>query len=208
MKRLPRLCLIADGFTDPGVAERVAAAVEGGVEWVQFRDRAADEAAFALAAERLAVRLHTVRPDVVLSVNTRVEVAERIGAGLHVGVRGPSVEAARRRMGEGLVGYSAHAAEETRQPVEDSADYVFFSPVFPTASKPGQPGVGLDALEAACSAADAPVLALGGVSPERVEDCLRRGAHGVAVLSGLLHAADPAEAAQVYLAALAVQGPV
>ena len=201
---LPRLVLIADGFTKPAIAARAETAVQAGVRWVHLRDHAADDEAFGQAAEGLASRLRTARADVRLSVNTRLPVAQRLGAGLHLGVRGLDVGAARRVLGSAVpLGFSAHQVEEGRRACEAGADYLFFSPIFPTTSKPDHDGVGVEALAAFCDAlAPVPVFALGGLTPARVAAGIRAGAYGVAVLSGILAAEDPAVAARAYLDAL------
>lgn len=204
-KIVPRLALIADGFTLPARAERVEAAVEAGVPWVHLRDHAAPAGVFERAAEALVPRLRTIAPDVRLSVNMRLLVARRLGVGLHVGIRGVEIGAARKALGAAVqVGFSAHDLAEGRQALAAGADYLFFSPIFPTPSKPGRPGAGLDALATFCAALPAtPVFALGGLTPVRVPDVLAAGAHGVAVLSGILSAEDPAAAVRAYREAIA-----
>jgi thiamine-phosphate pyrophosphorylase len=202
--RLPKLVLIGDGFTNEAVAGRIVDAVRGGVPWVHLRDHAAEAAAFRAAAHMLGERLRQTAPDVLLSVNSRLAVAEALGAGLHTGRHGPDVETARRRLGSDmLVGFSAHGEQDARKEAQAAAaDYFFFSPVFPTSSKPSHPGAGLDALRDFCEVfPSAPVFALGGVTPGRVASCLDTSAHGVAVLSGILHADDPARATRDYLQA-------
>lgn len=199
MAKLSRLVLIADRFTEECMAARAAQAVEGGVRWVHLRDQEADAVAFRAAARRIATRLRAAAPDVLLSVNTRLGVAQEVGAGLHLGARGPTVAAARRALGaEALIGFSAHSLGEAQAAAEAGADYLFFSPVFPTTSKPGHPGAGRAALRKLCAAVPVPVFALGGITPARAGPCLDAGAQGVAVLSGLLHAEDPTAAAQAY----------
>jgi thiamine-phosphate pyrophosphorylase len=218
---LPRLFLIADGFVSgraglaaDAVCERVGRLVEAGVRGVHLRDHAAAPAAFAEAAGALAARLRARHPDVVLAVNNHPEVAQALGAILHVGHRGPTVEEARRLAGERvLVGFSAHSPRDARRAAEAGADLVFVSPLFRTVSHPDVPPGELVLLQRTCAAlADLPsrpcVYALGGITPEHVGACLRAGAHGVAALSGLLEAADPAAAARAYLGAFddAVEG--
>ena len=199
---LPRLVLIADRFTEPDVASRVVAAVQGGLRWVHLRDHAAEPEAFREAVHVLAEQIRAQSEDVLLSVNTRVEVARDLAVGLHVGRRGPRLKEARAQLGKGaLIGYSAHAGDAS---VPSGFDYGFFSPVFSTGSKPGHPGTGLSPLAAACTLfGSRPVFALGGVTPERIAACRRAGAYGAAVLSGILHAPNPAAAARTYLNALA-----
>ena len=199
---LPRLALVADRFTEPEMADRIVAAVQGGLRWVHLRDHVVEPGAFREAARVLAERIRAQDEGVLLSVNTRVEVARDLEAGLHVGRRGPRLEEARAQLGKSaLIGYSAHAEDASVPP---GFDYGFFSPVFATASKPDHPGTGLSPLAAACALFESrPVFALGGVTPRRVAACQRAGAYGAAVLSGILHASDPAAAARTYLKALA-----
>jgi len=126
--------------------------------------------------------------------------AERLGLDYHAGMRGPSPEEARRRLGaDAVTGFSAHDEAEVVGPMADVVDYFFFSPIFPTSSKPGHPGVGVSELSRICDASPVPVYALGGITPERVTACKEAGAHGMAVLSGIMNAEDPGAAAKAYL---------
>jgi thiamine-phosphate pyrophosphorylase len=201
----PRLALIADGFMDGTRADRAVEAVKAGVRWVHLRDHDAGPAAFASAARALASRLHSATPDVTVTINSHLDVADALELGVHVGGRGPSVAEARKGLGaDALVGYSAHERGEAEEGRTRAADYYFFSPVFPTSSKPNQPPTGVGPLRAFCqTAAPVPVLALGGVTPERVPVCRRAGARGVAVLSGIMNVEAPRAAARAYLRALA-----
>lgn len=200
----PCLALIADGFTDDDRADRAATAVKAGVRWVHLRDHHAGPEAFEAAARRLTDRLRALDPDVTVSVNTRLGVAQELGTSLHLGWRGPSAADAREALGpDTLLGYSAHeeiGIEGDRAP---DVDYYFFSPVYQTASKPGQPATGISALRSFCrTAAPVPTLALGGITPERVQPCREAGAQGVAVLSGIMEAEVPVAATRAYLRAL------
>ncbi len=200
MKPLHRLLLIADRFTESRRADAVRRAVAAGVPWVQLRDHRVDPDTFARAAEALVPMLQVENPNLLLSVNTHLEVARRLGLGLHVGRRGPPVAEARRQLGpEALLGYSAHDLDAACRASGEGADYLLFSPVFSTASKPGVPPAGLGALASVCRAVAIPVLALGGVTPDRVAACLEQGAHGVAVVSAILEAPDPAAAVRQFL---------
>jgi thiamine-phosphate pyrophosphorylase len=201
---LPRLVLIADRFTAVERAAQVVAAVEAGVRWVQLRDHAAGEPAFARAAQALAARLRDVVPDVWISINSRLEVAQALGAGMHVGFRGPSVAEARAALkAEVLIGCSVHNPKEAARAVAAGADYLFVSPIFPTRSKPGHPGMGLTALRTIGAAFPVvPIFALGGLSPAHAAACREAGAYGAAVLSGIMEADASAEAARRYLQVL------
>lgn len=203
----PRLALIADGFTEEKRAERAVTAVEAGVRWVHLRDHSAGPEAFETAARDLVPRLRAVADDVTVTVNSRIDVAKRFDLGLHVGWRGPTVPQARETLGpEALIGYSAHERVEARGDRTHGVDYYFFSPIFPTSSKPDQPPTGTGPLRAFCQAASpAPVFALGGITPERVSACRAAGARGVAVLSGIMEVDTPGAAARAYLRALAAR---
>ncbi len=200
---LPRLILVANGFTGEAVQRRAVEAVQVGRLWLHLRDHAASAEAFAQEAEALIERVRAVRPETLVSVNTRAEVARALGVGLHVGTRGPTPAEARREHPDILLSYSAHTDSEAAAAAGHGADAVLFSPIFPTGSKPGHEGVGLGALAACCAAVpEVPVFALGGITPERAAACRAAGAYGVAVLSGILRSPDPAAATARYLDAL------
>jgi thiamine-phosphate diphosphorylase len=135
---------------------------------------------------------------VTLVVNDRADVA-RIAhaAGVHAPADGLPTAALRRLVGpEWLVGRSAHSPEEARRAATEGADYVFLGPIWPTTSHPGRLPLGLGAITAALPA---PVIAIGGVTPERAAACRDAGACGVAAITALWDAADPAAAAREML---------
>ena len=202
---LPRLVLIGDAFTTPARADRILAAVGAGINWVHLRAHAASTDVFWRAARGLVPWLRAASPSVLVSINSRLPVARELRTGFHTGAKGPSLRVARLRLGPAPpLGYSAHAAAEAATALNAGATYVFFSPVFPTSSKPGHPGAGLQVLtDVVEHVAPAPVYALGGITPARVATCLEAGAYGVAILSGIMHADDTAAAARRYLQALA-----
>ena len=207
--------LIADGFAGGGdqmsgdeVQDRTLDALRGALLHIHLRDHGVDADTFAAVAASFVERIRAVQPIGLITVNAHLDVAEALGAGVHVGMRGPSIEEARRRLGPesyARVSASVHKVEEARRAVAQGASSVYFSPVFPTTSKPGHPGAGLDALRACCEAVPgAYVVALGGITPDRVHSCFEVGAGNIAVLSGILHAADPAAAAAQYHAHLQI----
>ncbi|MBF76030.1 thiamine phosphate synthase [Candidatus Poribacteria bacterium] len=84
-----------------------------------------------------------------------------------------------------LVGSSAHNLAEAQQQAAEGADFITYSPIFPTSSKPGHT-VGLCALAQVSEMIDIPVFALGGIKPRNIVSCQRVGAFGVAVMSGMM----------------------
>jgi thiamine-phosphate pyrophosphorylase len=207
---LPRLLLIADGFATgrsgmdaEAVQERIVRLVATGVRWVQLRDHGSSLSVIANEAARFGERLRSVEPSVRIAVNTHLEVARALGTDLHVGQRGPSVAEARVALPDAFLSAAVHSLEEAIAAARAGADAVLFSPVFSTSSKPDAPATGLEMLATVCQAVSpVPVLALGGVTPERAGACVAAGAFGVAVLSGLLDAENPDDAVAAYLRAL------
>jgi thiamine-phosphate pyrophosphorylase len=174
---------------------RVALAVEGGVDWVQLRDKAASAHAL-LAQTRTALQLtrpHGAR----LSVNDRLDVALAAQAdGIHLAAQSlPVAEARMLAQGRVLLGRSVHSLDEAVAAAKEGADYVTFGHVFPTTSHPGLPPRGLKQLEQIVKSLDVPVLAIGGITTDNLDEVLATGCAGVAVISAILSASDPREAA-------------
>ena len=177
------------------VARRAAA---GGAETVQFRHKT------GTARDRLAGLRPTVAAcraaGVPCLVDDHLDLALAAGAdGVHLGALDLPVADARAvfdRLGGGLVGATATTAEAARRAEAAGADYVGFGPVFPTGSKANPASVkGLAGLERACAAVRIPVVAIAGVTPERVGPCLDAGAWGVAVMTAVTTAPDVTAAA-------------
>lgn len=171
----------------------VEAAVVGGVGVVQVRERDLPEAEVEVLLRRILDRL--VGMPVRLLVNGHPALARRLDIGLHL----PASALPPGPPRPSLVGRAVHDANEARQALAESVSYVVVGPVFPTASKPGHPGVGLATLaRLARIVALVPVFAIGGLTPERVPLVREAGAHGVAVRSAILGSLDPARAARAF----------
>ena len=186
--------------------ELAAAAFESGLRWFMLREKdLGDDALEALASE-IAARAQPFGAR--LTINGNAAVAARRGiSGVHGGVhlpQGQCVSEARRIAGNAaLIGVSAHDEAEARRAADEGADYVTLSPVFTPTSKPDYgPALGLDELGRIAGAVDIPVVALGGIDPANAGDCLAAGAAGVAVLGGVMAAANPREAVAALLAAI------
>lgn len=201
---LPRLILIGDRFTDEETGDRIIEAVRGGVRWIHLRDHKARSNAFELVVPSLIARIRDEATDAALSVSGRPETARNLSLHYHGRTHPDAIADARNTLAPStVIGYSSHSPDEAAAAVASGADYVYFSPVFKTKSKPGAEGVGVGPLRQCCDrVGSTPVYALGGIKPGNVADCLDAGASGVAVLSGILYADDPAAAAAAYLEAL------
>lgn len=179
------------------LTEAVAAALDGGVQTVQLREKDLPARELFRLAEEL--RKLTEPYHAHLLINDRIDVAEAAGAdGVHLGRSSLPVASARLLLGpEAMIGFSAHTIEEIAAAAGDGADFATFSPIYPTPSKAGfGPPQGIPALAEACRHAALPIFALGGITPERVADVRETGAAGVAVIRAILEADDPAGAAR------------
>ncbi len=176
----------------------VHAALDGGVRAVQLREKDLEGHELYTLAEQL--RALTLRYRAQLLVNDRLDVALAVEAdGVHLGQHSFSVEATRRLLGAGkLIGVSTHSPQEID--AAQKADFIVFGPVYYTPSKAayGEPQ-GLDRLRAAVAHSTVPVFAIGGIRTARVAEVLETGAHGIAMISAISAAADPAQAARELL---------
>jgi thiamine-phosphate pyrophosphorylase len=186
--------------------ETVAAAVlAAGGRWLQLRHKEASTRELAAVAGRLVARVRAAGG--VLIVNDRLDVALAVGAdGVHLGQDDLPARQA-RPLASGLVlGVSTHGLEQARQAQADGADYVAFGSIFPTGSKPSFELVGLDALRRVRPHVRVPLVAIGGITVERVPDVRAAGADAVAVISAIGRAPDPGAATAAFLAALRASG--
>jgi thiamine-phosphate diphosphorylase len=173
------------------LVEAVADAVEGGVNAVQLREK-------NLTPEELlplALRLRAVtRGRALLLINGPLEVALAAEAdGVHLPEAVPSVERPPRPF---LIGRSVHSRGAAELAWAECSDYLIAGPVFETRSHPAAALRGLALVEAIAGAVAFPVLAIGGITPKRVDDVLRAGASGVAVISAILGAGSAGAAAR------------
>ncbi|MFC5950787.1 thiamine phosphate synthase [Pseudonocardia lutea] len=197
-----RLYLCTGSRRDRGdLAEFADAALAGGVDVIQLRDKGGEplEAKQELAAlEELAEAC--AKHDRLLAVNDRADVALAAGADvLHLGQDDLPVEWARRVAGEEIVvGRSSHSAEETlRAADEPGVDYFCVGPCWPTPTKPGRPAPGLDLVRTVAGRAPArPWFAIGGIDGGNLDEVLAAGADRIVVVRAITEAEDPEAAAR------------
>jgi len=203
---LGRAHYIADyrgGGSIPSTLSLIESALLGGAGCVQVRSKACtDGESFALA--KAAVGLCRGAGAACI-VNDRVDIALAAGAdGAHIGPDDLPVAQARRILGPGLLlGASARDPGKALEAVAAGADYLGVGPCYLTASKEGLPGpIGPEGLANVAVAVSVPVLAIGGVTAERVPELLRAGAYGVAVIGAIAAAPDPEAAAREIVSAI------
>jgi len=125
-----------------------------------------------------------------------LDLANAVGAaGAHLPSEGGAVQIARAALGPGaLIGRSVHSVAEARIAEAEGANYVILGTIFATASKPGRDPTGLTLVAEVAAATALPIIAIGGITEANVAATLRAGAWGVAVMSTILTAPDPAPA--------------
>ncbi len=191
--------LVRGGDLRPAVTQ----AVLGGVGLVHVRERDLDDRALARLLDALRAALPEATPIVI---NNRPELARALGVGLHLPAAAPTALATTADRSRTL-GRSAHDEDEVRRACREQVDYVLLGTIYPTRSKLGHPGAGIELVRTvARHAAGIPVLAIGGVTVARIPELVHAGAHGVAACRAFLEAPDPARVAQAMTLALTVAG--
>lgn len=206
VRRQWRLCvLISQELCPGGDWERVAeAAVAGGADCVQLREKAMDAGELLARARRL-VAMGRPR-GVSVIVNDRPDVALLAGAdGVHVGQSDLPVREVRKLVGRQLlVGVSTSRLEEAEAAIRDGADYCGIGPMFPTTTKRKDVIAGPAYAAGYLAWGRLPHLAIGGITPGNVSELAVAGVRGVAVSSCVCRADDPGEACRQILAKLDV----
>ena len=191
------LCLVTDRRRCAGrpLEEVVEAAVSGGVDIVQLREK--DMAAGPLLELALALRRIT-ESRASLFVNDRLDVALACYAdGVQLGEDSIPVEAARNLVGgDILISRSVHGVAGGLDAARAGADALVFGAVYATASHPGRPPGGLAPLAELAGHGVAPVLGIGGITPENVGEVVGAGASGAAVITAITESPDPQESAR------------
>ncbi|KNX37063.1 thiamine phosphate synthase [Luteipulveratus halotolerans] len=199
MRPVPRLLLVTDRTQVPRgrrLTDVVAECIAAGASAVFLRERDLDPAAYDALADT--IRTHLDRCNGVLIARDSARAAR--GHGVHLRMSDPQP---RRR--PSLLGRSVHDHAQLASARVTGCDYVTFSPVHSSASKPGYgPPLGAAGLTRARAAVPGapPILALGGVEARHVEDVLTAGAHGVAVMGSVMRARDPAAVVDELLTAV------
>lgn len=193
----PCLCLVTDRSVgdERTLVPRVVEAVAGGVDLVQVREK-------DLPGGRLLELVQSLQEAIggsaLLMINERVDVAIACGAaGVQLGEEALPVAAARRILGLGpLIGRSVHSVEGASRAVAQGADFLIAGMMYASASHPGIPPAGPALVRKIAQDCQVPVLGIGGLKASNLAEVLRAGATGVAVISSILGASRPREAAQ------------
>jgi len=200
--QLPPLYAILDPEQTKGrAAETVLLGLlDAGIQWLQLRAKAMSSRDFlqlASTARRLA---HSSACELI--VNDRVDIALACDAdGVHLGQEDLPLHAARKLMGERIIGVSTHDVEQAKAAEEGGADYIGFGPMFGTRTKEtGYSARGLEMLRRVRAIVNIPIVAIGGITEGNVKQVWQTGADSAAIISDLLGADDIADKVKRILA--------
>ncbi|MBP2239817.1 thiamine-phosphate pyrophosphorylase [Cytobacillus eiseniae] len=178
--------------------QTIEEAVKGGVTIVQLREKSTSGKNFFQKAMRVKALLNQY--EVPLIINDRIDVAIAIEAdGVHVGQSDLPVAAVRNIVPASmLVGVSVSTIEEAKEAEDNGADYIGVGAVFPTHSKKDAEVLPEGMLERITNAVTIPAIAIGGITLKHLPALRRAGIAGVAIVSGIMKAKDPYDAAMAY----------
>ena len=194
----PCLCLVTDRRVCPSdeLPGRVGAAVSGGVDVVQLRDKEMPGAALLELADQLR---EVIAGRALLLINERADVALAARAdGVQLGEAALPTAAVRAIMGNAsVIGRSVHSVSGACEAAESGADFLLVGTMFASNSHPGEEPSGPDLLSRIASAGvTVPLLGIGGITEYNAGQVIAAGASGVAVITGVLAHDDPRAAAQ------------
>jgi len=195
----------------PSLITAVEEALKAGLKAVQLREK--DLPTRELLNMAYKFREITSRYNAKLIINDRLDIALCVDAdGVHLGQNSIPVGAVRKLINalrithhasRFLIGVSTHNIAEASTAEKEGADFITYGPIYPTHSKLqyGKP-VGLESLAEAAKKINIPIWGIGGIKLDNVSDVINAGAHGVALISGILGEADVKSAAKSYLKAI------
>jgi thiamine-phosphate pyrophosphorylase len=178
-------------YVDASDAPQIAKAmIEGGVDLIQLRGKARPISELV----DLAGELHQITSGAgrLLIANDHVEIAQHVPLeGVHVGQDDDSVASVREKAGRPLfVGKSTHSFEQALAAQREGADYIGFGPIFATPTKPDYKPIGVENIREVHGNVSVPIFCIGGIKIDNLQEVIAAGAQRVAIVSGLLKAAD------------------
>lgn len=175
--------------------EQVEQALKGGVTLVQLREKGLGAEQFLQEARQIQQLCH--RFGVPLIINDSIEVALAVDAdGVHLGQDDANAAQARQLLGKDkIIGVSAHNVQEALQAVQDGADYLGSGAVFGSGTKTNVSTLPMQTLREICSAVPIPVVAIGGITEQNLQQLSGSGIAGAAVVSAIFAQENIEEAA-------------
>lgn len=183
-------------LNDRSLYEVVKESLDGGVTFLQLREKQLDEDHFLEEAKKLQGLCSEY--NVPFIINDNVEIALAINAdGVHIGQSDMEMKEAREKLGpDKIIGVSAHTKEEALLAQAQGADYLGVGAVFPTSSKDDAESVSYEILKEICDVVSIPVVAIGGITKDNLHQLSGSGISGISVISAIYAQPDIKEAAR------------
>lgn len=183
-----RLYFVADR---DGMQHALDAALAGGADLFQLRDKDASDDELLAAAETAREKCRAA--GALFVINDRPDLAVACDAdGVHVGQDDMPVGRAREIVGDdAIVGLSTHSVKQAQAGCRSGADYIAVGPVHATPTKEGRPAIGVEPIKYAAAHVSVPWFAIGGIDTKTVGDVVRAGARRIVVVRALTDADDP-----------------
>ncbi|HEX3041649.1 MAG TPA: thiamine phosphate synthase [Solirubrobacterales bacterium] len=193
--RTARLYFVCEARPQSDLEALLRAALTGGADIVQLREKELGRAEIERAAETFRRVADTF--SALFIVNDDPDLARTCDAdGVHVGQDDVSAEQARELLGpDAIVGLSTHSEEQIAASAGRPVDYISVGPIWETPTKAGRPGVGLELIEHAAGNAPHPFFAIGGIDAGNAEQVVSAGAERLCAVRAIRDAADPSAAA-------------
>lgn len=190
MKNCKLYAITDSSYTRLTLAEQVEAAISGGAEIIQLREKnISEEEYIGKAKEVLSV---TKKYGIPLIINDNVNVALSSGAdGVHLGQTDGDQKAARQLLGEkAIIGVTAKSVSQAKAAEALGADYLGSGAMFVSPTKPNAKALSMQELRDICSSVTIPVYAIGGINEENVTGLKGSGISGIAVVSAIFGSED------------------
>lgn len=183
------------GFCEEEFLKRIEAALQGGVTLLQLREKEKTAREYIELAKK--VHRLTRKYGVPMIIDDRVDVAMAVEAeGVHLGQSDLPVDAARRLMGENkIIGATAKTVEQALEAYQNGADYLGVGAIYPTTTKVKTVLTSTDMLDKICKSVPIPVNAIGGLNKENLGVLKGISIGGICVVSAVMKARDPGQAA-------------
>jgi thiamine-phosphate pyrophosphorylase len=203
--RTARLYFVCDARPAGDLEALLRAALTGGADIVQLREKELGRSEIELAAQTFRRVADTFSALFIL--NDDPELARRCDAdGVHVGQDDVSAEQARELLGpDAIIGLSTHSEEQIAAGAERPVDYISVGPIWETPTKEGRPAVGLELIAHAAQHAAHPFFAIGGIDPSKAAQVVEAGAERLCAVRAIRDSADPAGAATALRQAFAAR---
>lgn len=178
-------------------------AIIGGAKVIQLREKAMPAKTLIKVAQE--IRDLTKENRVIFIINDRIDIALAVEAdGVHLGQDDMPIPLARKLLGNKIIGISTHSIEQALQAGQENVNYLSIGPIFATKTKDISYSLGLEIISQIKNKVKLPLIAIGGINQTNVDEVIKAGADGIAVISAISKAKDIASATSKLINSIAL----